>query len=89
MIEAPTVDTWRRIALSTPIAIMDPFKWRAQAPLENARRHHAGMATEWLAREDMPDRTTREQTASKALGCRTIVPAYCPHPDRAIKGSDA
>ncbi len=28
MIEAPTVDAWRRIALSTAIAIMDPFKWR-------------------------------------------------------------
>jgi hypothetical protein len=72
MIEAPTVDAWRRIALSTAIAIMDPFKWRTQAFLENARCHHAGIATEWLAREGLPDRTAREQSASNALDARRV-----------------
>jgi hypothetical protein len=72
MIEAPTVDAWRRIALSTAIAIMDPFKWRTQAFLENARRHHADRATQWLAREGMPDRTAPEQSASNALDARRV-----------------
>jgi hypothetical protein len=67
MIEAP-----RRIAFSTAIAIMDPFKRRISGVLVNARCDHAGMATEWLAREGMPDRTARERSASNALGARRV-----------------
>lgn len=55
------------------IAIKDPFKWRTQAFLENARRHHADRATQWLAREGTPDRTAPEQSASNALDARRVV----------------
>lgn len=54
------------------IAIKDPFKWRTQAFLENARRHHADRATQWLAREGMSDRTAPEQSASNALDARRV-----------------
>jgi hypothetical protein len=72
MIEAPTVKALRRIALSTAIALMDPFKRRISGVLVNARCHHAGMATEWLAREGLPDRTARERSASNALDARRV-----------------
>jgi hypothetical protein len=93
MFEAPTVDAWRRIALSTAIAIMDPFKWRTQAFLVNARRHHADRATDWLAREGMPDRIAREQSASNVLDARRVAERLSrltvPIPIARSRGGDA
>ena len=49
------------------------FKWRTSGVFENARRHHADRATQWLAREGTPDRTAPEQSASNALDARRVV----------------
>jgi len=53
--------TLRRIVLSTAIAVMDPFKRRIRAFLENARYHYPGNGEGMAGSARMPDRTPHER----------------------------